>query len=267
MSSHQGQSAASRSKMVRFASALATGMRIFSRSERRRFPYWHADTNSGCGINREVRDGTGRPLDGSPIYALRLARETGLCDFRGMFCYRERAAVGELSRRIGSAGAVFFGDNEEFLRVFMELVIREERKPEYATGSVLVDPNGWFYRSKDGKGPPIDSLTALCRALPCIDVILNLNVRSYRMQRAHSWGARTLSVPGIMETLDRKFWLISEIEDSGACDFVVMVGRNVETGDHRRIGMHRAGSAKGQAIIARINGETSTAGEQMRLAI
>jgi len=254
----QGQSKATVAKERRFASALSLGMAIAAQ-KCAGYPYWHADTNAGCGVNREIHDEFGQPLKGSPIHALQIAGNKGVPDLRAHFCDMDRRAISQLVHNVGKdeRASIFHGDNQEFLRMFAEKIRRSNDNTKYATGSVLVDPNGWFYRNRNGHGAPIDAVMEIAEEFPRIDIVLNLNVRTYQMMRHHqrkgTASYNDLMTPDdIMRRMKKKHWLVSSIEARGSDRFAVLIGRNVQTDEHPRLGLFHAKSRDGELCLSEI---------------
>jgi hypothetical protein len=250
----QGQSLVTIDKIRGIGSALAIGMRTAAA----RFawaPYHHADTNAGSGMNEEVSRVVGEPVPGSPVVAVRTADAVGLKNFRGMFCEidAERARTLANSHLRGRPNCfVFCGDNAEFIEVFAESIRRSGDKAQYAVGSIIVDPNGWFRRNKDGSGVPVAELVAFTREFPRVDVVLNLNVRTYHLMRGHGDKFGAMGAPEIMSALGKEHWLLSPVRKVGGDKFVLMIGRNFPTGDHRRLGLCRVDSVEGRAVLQEI---------------
>jgi hypothetical protein len=229
-------------------SALAIGMSIATaKFSGRGFCYWHFDANAGSGWNRQAG------VDGSPVVFHRIADAylTGL-KRQAFFCDLNAAALDELSKRLGRWPAYLFGgDNEEAIEVFAER-IRQAEKPHFALGSVIVDPNGYWYRNAKGEGAPVKALTRFAAEFPRIDIVLNLNTRSYKLQRAQ--GHDVKPPIEVLASLHKTHWLVRRTQ-AGGDQFLLAVGRNVETGDHKRLGFHKLASVEGNHIMAIVEGE------------
>lgn len=243
----QGQSTVTIDKERCLGSALTIGMKIADgKFGGRGFSYWHFDANAGSGWNDRVG------VEGSPIVFHRVADQylKGL-KREPFFCDINVAALQKLSIRLGNwPGYLFPGDNEDALYVFAER-IRQVERPEFAIGSVIVDPNGYWYRNAKGEGAPVKSLIRFAAVFPRIDIVLNLNVRTYKLQRARG---QDVSPPAdIFESLQKKHWLV-RITQAGGDQFLLAVGRNVETGDHKRLGFHKLESDGGRHIMTIANG-------------
>jgi len=246
----QGQSLVTIDKIRGIGSALSIGMRTAA-AKFPWAPYHHGDTNAGSGMNEEVSALVGEPVPGSPVVAVRTAEAIGLPGFRGMFCEMDQTRAKTLATK-HLAGrtdcTVFCGDNAEFVDAFAESIRRSGDRPQYAVGSIVVDPNGWFTRNKNNSGVPVQQLLAFGHEFPRVDVVLNLNVRTYQMMRQHP-NFQPMSAPEIMAAMGKSHWLLSAPKSVGGDKFIIMIGRNFATGDHRRLGLFRADSEEGRAAL------------------
>jgi hypothetical protein len=246
----QGQSPATIDKERCIGSALSLGMRVAA-TKLERFRFWHFDANSGCGWNTEV------DVPGSPLVFWRLA-EQRMPNMRvsAFFSEIDVDRMHQLQRRLASnerssANSYLLpGDNAEGIEVFAQM-IRDHDTPRYAVGSVIVDPNGYFYRSQEGIGAPVEQALAFAAEFPRIDFILNLNTRQYRLQASH--GYPQLALPEVFQALRKKHWIV-RLTHHGRNEFVLAVGRNMPTGEHKGLGMHALLSEEGQHIIRRVEG-------------
>jgi len=248
----QGQSRATIDKERRIGSLLSISMRIAgSKFGGGRYSYFHLDANAGSGWNDEV------DVPGSPTVFWDLA-EAYLSDFDMPFSafLAERhpgraAALLKRSELYAHCSFVFPRDNEEVLAVFAQF-IRERDRPDFAVGTVLLDPNGWGYRSKDGEGAPVTALIEFAKEFPRIDIAMNLNARIYRLQRAQGH-LGLLEPEALMHALGKDHWLVSYAHYGGN-DYLLAVGRNVSTGDHIALGMYTLASQQGRHIINLVEG-------------
>lgn len=248
--STQGQSLATIDKERCIGSALSLGMQVAA-SKLAGFPFWHFDANSGCGWNNEV------DVPGSPLVFWNLA-EARMPNMRvrAFFSEIEKPSILQLqerlrfSERAAACSYLLPGDNAEGIEVFAQMV-RDHDKPHFAVGSLIVDPNGYFYRSKQGIGAPVDQVIAFTAEFPRVDIILNLNTRQYRLQAAHKFPQ--LSVPEMFAVLNKKHWLV-RLTHHGTNEFLLAVGRNMPTGEHKGLGMHAISSPEGQHILFRVEG-------------
>lgn len=248
----QGQSIESTVDKERcLGSALTIGMKIASKFAGRGFGYWHFDANAGCGHNDMV------DVPGSPV-AFHVCADSHLKGMarRAFFCDLNGAALTELHTRQLRAewkqsSYLIKGDNEEGLDVFAECVKTSGERVEFAVGSIIVDPNGYWYRNAKGEGPPIKSLMRFTAEFPRIDLILNLNARTYRLQRGQAHDV--LAPRDVLASLNKAHWLVRWTHH-GANDWLLAVGRNFETGDHRKIGFHKLNSPEGHEVMLKVEG-------------
>lgn len=248
----QGQSIATIDKERCLASAFAIGMKIANGLwGGRSFKYWHFDANAGSGWNETV-DVPGSPIVFhriADIYLNNMQREAFFCDINA-------AAISDVLGRLGSwnrSSFVFQRDNKDVLEVFAERLRQSGEKKQYMIGSIIVDPNGYWYRSKDGKGPPIDGLLEFVKEFPRIDIILNLNTRWRRLALGHDWYQNDVPPRDVLSMLRKKFWLIKRTQYGGD-EFMLAVGRNFETGDHKEVGFHKLDSEQGRFWMTMFEG-------------
>ena len=250
--SAQGQGATTEFKLRGIQAAITVTMRVATGPHLVRFPYWHIDLNSGCGINHDAG------CIGSPLAFLQAASSLKP-NYRAFFCDIREEAIAELKGRVGtnSRCTLLRGDNRIALPLIAERIRGLERKPRFAMGTVLCDPNGYFY----GDSVPADQLADFCREFPRIDIILNLNVRTRRLirgcieKRRAGWeDVRCLRLDELPSFLNRRHWLIRNLISKGGDQFVLMVGRNYRLGDHRALGFHHLESVAGQAVLAAVEG-------------
>jgi hypothetical protein len=248
----QGQSRATIDKERRIGSLLKISMQIAaSKFGGGRWNYFHFDANAGSGWN-EVVD-----VPGSPRVFWDLAdRHLANMPFHAFFAERSasrahallRAVPGRPPQRSGSY--VFARDNEEVLAVFAQF-IRDHDRPAYAVGTVIVDPNGWFYRNSHSEGAPVTGLYEFAKEFPKIDIALNLNARTYRLQRGD--GQCVQGPEEVMRGLGKAHWLVSHATYGGN-NYFLAIGRNTVTGDHKALGMYDLKSEQGRYIINLVEG-------------
>jgi hypothetical protein len=248
----QGQSRATIDKERCIASAFAISMKIvngkFGHSP---FTFFHLDTNAGSGFNKDVN------VEGSPIVFHRMA-DLYLPDMKreAFFCDVDEAAMRGLHSRLtddwNKRSYLFQRDNEEVVQMFDERIRLSRERPEHVLGSVIVDPNGYWYRSKDGIGPPTKALIEFTRRYPKIDIILNLNTRWHRLADGHDW-YDGIPPRQVLASLNKKHWLIKRTQYGGN-EYLLAVGRNILTGDHRAVGFHHLDSEQGSTWMTIIEG-------------
>lgn len=251
MSTH-GQSEATIDKERRLGSALTIGMRVAAaKFSRHGFRYFHFDANAGSGWN-DLFD-----VPGSPAVFWSLASQY-LADMRtyGFFAEldhdRAQQLVAAAPENYAKNTFIFARDNEQVLEVFIEFIRQSGERPEFAVGSIICDPNGWLYRNARGHGAPIMGLRRLSIVCPRIDIILNLNARTYRLQKAS--GHHVDSPRAVLQSLNKLHWLVSRTH-RGRDEFLLAVGRNFPTGPHAALGMHPLDSDQGRHVLTLVEGQ------------
>lgn len=247
----QGQSDYTWIKEERFAPVLAQSLRISKAEAVERFAYYHVDLNAGSGYNADVG------VWGSPLNFLSAVTRTDRQNFYAFFvdqdldCIREliqRPAIAERPDRV----SVFHADNGEVLSVLAEFIAARERKPWYAVGSLLVDPNGYH------GGVPWESLQRFCAAHSRIDVFLNLNVRSFKLERACKERGRKgfehyriHPVSEFSRWFSRPNWMLTPVLQVAGNSWVQLVGRTMktQTDGYRSLGFYDIHSDRGRAIV------------------
>jgi hypothetical protein len=259
----QGQSCATIDKQRRISSALAVSMRIadgWASKKKRRFTYWHFDANCGSGHNDDF------DVPGSPIVFHAMAdKHLKWMDRKAFFCDIHEGRIAELKDRLYDNELHFLrstllpGDNETALDFFRKSICTYERNPQFAMGTMLFDPNGYWYRGQDKNGPPIDGVHSFVRDFPRIDIVLNLNTRQYKLQGAHPWSSGTPSPRELLASL-KQYWLVGLTQKSGN-QFLLAVGRNMETNGHPGVKLFDIRSEEGQEIMAKVEGRLGTNGQ------
>lgn len=248
----QGQSTATIDKERRIGIALAIAMKIAEGSPggKQGFPFWFFDANAGSGMNEEFK------VPGSPLVAWQTARRhLRNMPFIPFFCDIDRLRLvechGHLNRMDAGASVLMPYDNEEALLVFGQCILASGDRPEYAMGTVLIDPNNGYYRNKNSLGPPVVALEWFVRTFPRVDLVLNINVRSH--QRLRGAGISAPLIAELLPSLGKEHWLVGRARPHGS-EFVLAVGRNVSTNDAPRGGLFHATSDIGRQIIAAADG-------------
>ena len=248
---HQGQGGTTELKVRGIGAAITVTMRICTIPKLEQFPYWHIDLNAGSGYNHEAG------CIGSPLAFLNAAEKVGKKNYRAFFCDINRAAISELrSTLLGNPRCSCIHENNRVLLPEIARLIRaRESNPHFAMGTVLCDPNGYFY----GDAVPTEELYQFCREFPRIDVILNLNVTIRRWIRGNiaarrrGWeDKRCLRVDELPDFLNRKHWLIRDLASKGGHQFTVMVGRNHKMDDHQAMHFHHLHARQGRNIVAQV---------------
>lgn len=247
----QGQGAVTLDKERCLASALSISMSIAERNYRQwGFAYWHFDANSGSGWNEDIG------VEGSPV----VFHRTGDLYLNGMrrrgfFCDIDPAKVEQLERRLlpwfNHRSQTIRGDNNVALLEMFAPAIRRAENPKFAIGTVIVDPNGYWYRNAKGEGAPT-GLIKFSREFRKIDIILNLNTRKYKMQLSQHQAV--VPPDEVLASLHKAYWLV-RLTQAGGDQFLLAVGRNVLTARERAPDFYRLDSREGQEIMARAKGK------------
>jgi len=168
------------------------------------------------------------------------------------FCDIDENAIRRLQQRLNndpeasSRSVLLHGDNSDGLDTFANAIRRSGENRKYVVGSVLVDPNGYIYRNRHGGGVSIEKLQEFAYEFPRIDIILNLNVRIYKLQAAHNHNV--IHPQQLLRSL-KLHWLLGRAY-VGQARFVLAVGRNVKTKPHEALGLVHWDSLDGQEIMA-----------------
>ena len=256
----QGQGGGTLDKERKIGSAESIGMTTVNRlakkeAWRRSMPFFHLDLNSGTGWNH-IADCPGSPL----VFCELAQQKLTHVPLYAWFCDNKPERIEELEHCLINHGhlpqpgvSLWCDDNRFVIRRFADQVRRRDR-PQYALGSILSDPNGWFHRNKrTGEGAPVEEIIAFCEEFPRMDVILNSNYRVYGMQRGA--GQTVMSPNEIRTRLKRKHWLVGRQHLGGNNRFWLAIGRNFPTGDHKKLGLYHWDSDEGQQIMNIVNGD------------
>lgn len=240
MKNQQGQSDSTEFKERGLEAAFAINLKIFKstivKKHGNRFPYWHFDLNCGCGFNEDIG------CIGSPLAFLRAADSLDLPSYFSGFCDINENYIKALMNREQVRGNkhcfAFHGKNASLVDAIPNIIATRER-PARAIGMVLSDPNGFEV--------PLDELSELSRQCPGIDVAIHWNSRIRRLYRGQGW--EFVDIDEAIAMLNKAHWLIRE--PRGAHQWTVLLGRNIETGDHKTLGFHRLNSEYGAHIMQR----------------
>lgn len=243
----QGQSASTIDKERRIAAAVTVSMRIANaRFGGKGFRFWYFDANCGSGYNHQVN------VPGSPLVFWHVKQDClTAMDPVPYFCDRDPIVIEQLRQRFNAhpetAGSIVMNcDNEDGLRTFADQIRRSGEKPRFVVGAVLLDPNGYYWRGADGNGVPIRALQWFTQEFPRVDIILNLNMRTFFLQRGA--GHNVMPPAEVLASLNRSNWLVAQA--GGQSRHLLAVGRNMEVRDHKALGFYLADSAEGRAILS-----------------
>lgn len=231
----QGQSAiATEGKQRGLMAAFAVNLGIFQRKHgsNPRAKYLHVDLNSGSGFNEQVK------CIGSPLAFLAAAHAKEVARFHAVFCDQNESYVRSLMARPEVASEdrayVVCGDNAAYCSAIPHVAEMIGERREYVIGSVLCDPNGTDI--------PVDELATLAGQCPRMDIMLNLAATGFKRNKHLD-----VRVNDIVRAIPKKHWLIRE--PVGQWQWTMLIGRNVEVGDHRALGFHHLESKKGGELM------------------
>jgi hypothetical protein len=259
----QGQSGYTRFKLERFGPVFAQSLLISKAASVSHYAYYHVDLNAGGGINAEVG---GVAVPGSPLNFLDAAVRHERTHFFAFFVDKDPSCICELIGRpqvTNFADRVFLfeSDNAELLPVVAKFVAQRERRPHFAMGSIVVDPNGYH------GGVPWDALRAFCLAHPRFDLFLNLNLRTFRLERPHivnrqgKWATKRLHpISEFRNWFGRPNWMWTWPLQIAGSSWIQCVGRTIETQTtgYARLGFHDARSPEGRAITEAVERDEAT---------
>ncbi len=227
--SDQGQSLSTIDKERQIGAMFAMNLQIV----RQACPgekYFHLDLNAGSGWNWRFQ------VPGSPVVFVEAAERILGHRWEAWFYEIDSGRATELEARLrGVPGChVLAEDNCGFLKA-------TARFPRNALGSVLVDPNGWLYRKRNGDGCPVPEMAQFFAEHRRIDFLANLNRRTYRMMAgARNKGLATYrdfhSESEFLKLFSKRYGLITKGSSNGHSEFMRVILRNVRTNDYRAWG-------------------------------
>jgi hypothetical protein len=241
----QGQSVSTIDKERRIAAGLTVSMRIANaKFGGKGYRFFYLDANCGGGYNYQVN------VPGSPLVFWSVKQDClTAMDPVAHFCDRDPIAIQQLRTRFAShpetAGSALLNcDNEDAIGVFADN-IRSSENPKYAVGAALFDPNGYYWRSTTGIGVPMGGLQWFPFEFPRIDIILNLNMRTFHLQRGA--GHAVMTPAEVLGSLNRQHWLVARA--GGQNRHLLAVGRNMPVGDHKALGFYHHQSDEGLRLL------------------
>jgi hypothetical protein len=249
----QGQSRDTEFKERGLEAAFTINLRVFYAKFGARHPYWHFDLNSGSGINEDVG------CIGSPLAFLRAAAQFESLRYMAGFCDTDAQALRSLMARPGISGNraafCFHGRNASLIQAIPRIVSTYNDKPQFATGLVLSDPNGFE--------TPIDELAWLSQQCPRLDVAIHWNSRVRRLYRGHDW--HFVDIDEAIAQINKRHWLIRK--PMGSHQWTVLIGRNTRIGEHRTMGFYHLDSDMGRHILSRCKARIEGAEQHGQLAL
>jgi len=253
----QGQSSYTQFKLERFGPVLAQSLKISTAEPVKRFPYYHIDLNAGGGYNHEVG------VPGSPLNflgAVARHRRDNVFVFlvdHDATCIRELIAQPDILAFRRDRLSIHHADNAEIFDLVSERIIANERKPQYAMGSIVIDPNGYH------NGVPWDALKVFCKQYPRMDLFFNLNIRCFRLERPHilaarheAWRKKQLHpLSEFPAWFTRRHWMWTQPCQIKGNTWVQGVARTMEThtAGYSSLGFYDSQSERGRAILQSID--------------
>lgn len=233
----QGQSRSTEDKERGFASMFAINLRIFQA----KFPghiYFHFDLHAGSGWNEKVN------VVGSPLLFVDLANDTGV-DYRIHAVEQDKGRASTLAGLLGHSDRAFVhhGDNCDFVPLIPELIRYYGDRPEFAIGSILIDPN-------NTNGIPWNEVASVLGKCPRIDVMCHFPAGAMKRifygviakgNECETWKAMSDAI-GMFR---KKHWLIRDPRFGGPHHFTTLIGRNIAIKEHRSIGFHSLETREG----------------------
>ena len=254
----QGQCGSTPWKENGLSALFAINLNISKTSEKlSRYPYFHFDLNCGSGYN----DAAG--CIGSPIAFLNQVDAIKKSPVVACFVDNSKEAIVALSALPTTRRPSIFcfhGNNASFVTAIPNIIRYFGENPKFAIGSVVSDPNGH-------KDIPFAELSALFQQCERLDLIINWNGTAFKRSRGslktkYATLARVACLPKMFK---KKFWHIRE--PVSMHQFSIIVGRNYETGDYKKLGFHSIHTAAGRSIIERLdNGDICPLQELCRVS-
>jgi hypothetical protein len=121
---------------------------------------------------------------------------------------------------------------------------------------VVIDPNGYFGKNKDGtRCVPDGRLANFARTFPRMDLIFNLNITLYRRAAAHrkngvpGWVDRFCPHPKELPRIFSRSHGLIQIRPTCGHHFLTLVLRNVKTGDHKKMNLYDIHGRQGSEML------------------
>lgn len=240
----QGQSEYTPLKQLGLASVLDMNMRlvqkVFDKYPYCPRSYFHIDLTAGSGFNEDCN------TDGSPLVFRNIVANK--MDYRAFFCDLRKDSCGRLKRRLASdrRSYIFYGDYASFLTVAPELiaspqVIGFRQKPEYAYGTVYLDPNGPKLIS-DGMNQLADFF-AVC---PRMDFVVNISATALKRTQHLNW---SYTLQDLMQGVNKNYWQIKTVNPGDKWQWTILIGRNRRFSGWQREGFYEVNSPAGALIL------------------
>jgi hypothetical protein len=265
----QGQSCATIDKQRRISSALVVSMQLAEAAGQKylmakkgknrpdRATYWHFDANAGCGWNDEF-DVPGSPL----VFHCMADKYLRSLNRDAIFCDIDRDRIKELRERLSEQKSYEYTsmclniDNETALGVFRDKILNSGENPKYAVGTIIIDPNGYWHRSENNVGPPVEGLQDFAVKFPRIDIIINISTRICRMMMGHKRNGhpafQDVQWPREILISLKRHWIIGWSPTGN--QFLIGVGRSMPVREHARLGLYDMDGPEGIDIMNKVTG-------------
>lgn len=231
----QGQSRDTEEKERGIRSSIAINFQIAT-AKLPWAPYFHFDLHAGCGWNHDFN------VPGSPLAFWQVADGSGHARPIGHFVELDAGRAAELRARPELQDRfncyVHHEDNAEFCARIPDLIRGHGDKPEYAIGSILIDPNGPV-------AVPYDAIAEVLRQCPRLDVIYNFpGTGTKRLPDGHR---QKITIGDIPALFHKQHWLIRK--QIGPWQWSLLIGRNLKTRDYPSLGFYHWESVRGQGVV------------------
>lgn len=208
----QGQSEITEEKARGFTSVFEQQAIVVSRFHQSK--YVHIDLHAGSGFNEKVN------VIGSPLLFTQVARKHRL-DYL-MFCVElDKNRAKTLGERLVNDARSFVttGYNAELCDAVPDLLRVHGIEPQFAMGSVLLDPNGFAENDQI----PWQALERLFHTCGRLDVLFNYPGTGYTRNRGHPL---FVGIDDLPQKLSKKHWFVRQ--PLPVHKFTLCVGRNTD---------------------------------------
>jgi hypothetical protein len=240
----QGQSEYTPFKQLGLANVLGMNMKlvqkVFDKYPRCQQKYFHIDLTAGSGFNADCN------TDGSPLIFKSVVASK--MDYRAFFCDIRKDSCGRLKRKLAGDrnSFVFYGDYASLLTVAPDLiaspqVIGFKQNPEYAYGTVYLDPNGPKLIS-DGM-PQLADFFAAC---PRMDFVVNISATALKRTSHFNW---SYTLQDLMQNANKAHWQIKAVNPGDKWQWTILIGRNRRFSGWQREGFYEVNSPTGALIL------------------
>jgi hypothetical protein len=250
----QGQGSGTLFKERGIAAQMAISLRLASKFGSR-YPFYWGDLYAGSGYNQKA-ECLGSPMAFLNVWQSYCSRFP--CGVRAVFAERreeDRKLLCELLQRHRNQipNLHVYSDGLSALNELRVLIAQQNRRPDYAVGAILLDPNGHIGAKNDEH--LIEPLIEFSVAHPRIDLLVNVNSRFLRIACGHikkqkqAWLAKPLIAPSDFRSVfHRPYGLIQERRTCGD-PFITIVLRSIHIQSHRQLGYFTLDSEEGMEVL------------------